>query len=201
MAISIKGSKPARSTSTRSNSAKASPKTRTTTAKTKTPARSRTAAKAKNTTATTRSTRRSHPAKGTSIADGTRRSSKANMTQKELNSYLKPLERASSKRDEFHAKWKEFVAESNEALLEALDAGVPINLLIVHGNISRQHVYKLLEDAKNGKLSNGSASKPRAKAATKTVAKTGVKRGPGRPKGSKNKVAAKRSTSRIRAKR
>ena len=130
------------------------------------------------------------PAAKATTATRQRRSSKTDMTQAQLNKILKPLARDAAKRTSFHDQWKEYVASVNEQIIAALDAGVPVSLIVEHGDISRQHVYKLLEDAK--KATNGSGPKTRAKAAATTA-----KHGPGRPKGSTNKAKpAPRATAR-----
>lgn len=172
MAIQIKsaGAKPAtRKTST----TKAKPAARTRKAPTK--------ATAKKTT-----TARKAAPKATAAPTRQRRSSKTDLTQAQLNKILKPLARDAVKRTSFHDQWKEYVAKVNEQIISALDEGVPVSLIVEHGDISRQHVYKLLEDAK--KSTNG--RKPAAKT-------TAAKRSPGRPKGSTNnpKPATRKTTT------
>lgn len=182
MAIQIKsaGSKPAtRKTST----TKAKPAARAT----KTPAK----AAPKRGSNVKRSTKAAP--KATAAPTRQRRSSKTDLTQAQLNKILKPLARDAGKRTSFHDQWKEYVASVNAQILAALDEGVPVSLIVEHGDISRQHVYKLLEDAK--KSANGNGSKPAAKA-------TAAKRGPGRPKGSTNKTkpATRKTTTASKAK-
>ena len=108
------------------------------------------------------------------------------MTQAQLKKVLGPLETHSRKRDEFNAKWKEEIREVNDRILDALNQEVPIHLIVKSANVSRQHVYKLIEDAKAGKRSNG--SKP--KAAPKTAAKP--KTGTAKKTAPKRKITPKR---------
>jgi topoisomerase IA-like protein len=80
-------------------------------------------------------------------------------------------------------------------ILAALDAGIPMSLVVEAGDISRQHCYSLIESAKSGKRSNGrkTASKS-AKASTKTTTRKGsAKPKPTvrKPSGSKPRLRAK----------
>lgn len=125
-------------------------------------------------------------AKKATAATGERRRSSTDMTQAQLKKVLGPLETHSRKRDEFNAKWKEEIREVNDRILDALNQEVPIHLIVKSANVSRQHVYKLIEDAKAGKRSNG--SKP--KAAPKTAAKP--KTGTAKKTAPKRKITPKR---------
>lgn len=123
-------------------------------------------------------------------AERTRRSPKTDLTQAQLKKHLGPLAKVANERVALNERWKAKVEESNERVLAALDAGVPIGLVVESAQISRQHCYKLIEQAQAGRRSNGnakSARKPAAKATTKKPA-------------AKAKTTSKRGGARIKAK-
>lgn len=138
-------------------------------------------------------TRTRNAAKATPANGNGRRSSKTDLSQAELRRLLSPMEKAATKREALKEQWKEYVEAVNEAVYDAVDNGVPVHLIVDNAQITRQHFYSLME--KRGTASNG-----RRKSTTKKAAAAPAKRGPGRPKGSKNKTTATTKTKlRIKA--
>jgi hypothetical protein len=149
----------------------------------------RAATRAKGTTK--RSTSKAKPA-----PESTRRSPNPQISQRELDKLLKPLSRSAAKRDKLNEQWKEAVQEANEAIVAAVEGGAPVNLVVENGDISRQHVYFLMQQAQSGGRSNGSGSKSAGRkaaskakgttrksgSASKSTRKSPAKRGGSRPK-------------------
>lgn len=135
--------------------------------------RSKPAKRQSKTAKSTRTTRAKSPE---------RRSPKTDLSQSQLKKFLNPLNRHATKRDKLKAEWLEEVELAQTAMLEALDAGVPVGLVMKSAQVSRQHIYKVLKE--RAEATNGSGSKSRAK----TAAKSGV------TKPSKRKPAAAKSS-------
>lgn len=81
----------------------------------------------------------------------TNRSSKTDLSQSQLNTILNPLSKASKSRNKNHDAWKEDVATVNELIVEALADEIPVNMIVEAADVSRQHVYKLINDIEEGK--------------------------------------------------
>lgn len=138
-----------KTTRTRSTGAKSTAKAKTATKPArKAPAAKKTAAKPKSSTAT-------------------RRSSKPQVDQRTLDRHLKAMERTGAKREATKEKWEEAVKATHEAALEALDAGVPMSMVSEATGISRQWLYKLIEQAQGS--TNGKGTKTEAKSAVKSA--------------------------------
>lgn len=166
----------------------AKPAARKSTAK---PATRKAATSTRRTAAGPKRTAKPKAAPKAAQATGTRRSPKTDMSQRELNSVLGPLTKAATQRDKFNAQWKAAIKETNDQIVAAIEAGVPVNLIVNAASVSRQHVYTLLKEIQEGKRSNGHkpaaakrTSKPKAttakakttrKAAPKASAKPRIK--------------------------
>lgn len=168
------------------------PASRTAKSKTTTPAkRGTTSRKSATKPAAKRTTTTRKPAAKKEAPQRVNRSPKTDMSARELKSFLAPLEKIGVKRTKQYEDWKGTVEESNELILAALEAEVPVNMIVEAAQVTRQHIYKLLgqQDDKPKAKSNGRApAKPKAapkRAAKRPAAKTPAKR----------KVAAKRPAS------
>lgn len=139
----------------------------------------------------------------TAAPERVNRSPKTDMSQSQLNKLLGPLGKKAVKREQLYEQWKDAVSEVNDLILEALDAEVPVGMIVYEAQISRQHLYKLIGE----RSKNGSGSKTRAKAAAKTatrakpVAKktatrTVAKKTPARKPAAKRGASAKRTIKR-----
>jgi hypothetical protein len=121
------------------------------------------------------------------------RSSKTDMPKRELNAILNPLTKAAEQREKHYEAWKSHVSAVNEMIVEALDAEVPVHMIVDAADVSRQHVYKIISDLKSGKRDNGGqatgkagrppAEKPKAKATAKKTGRRPASKSSGQTSG------------------
>lgn len=136
------------------------------------------------------------------------------MNKTELNSYLKKLTTVGNKREELFENWKEQVSESNQLIVLALNAEVPVGMIVDAANVTRQHVYKMLGEIRDGKRNEDGtlkntdnrggrpASKPATKrkpAAKKAPASSNGKKTIGTRKPAAKPAAGKRVSIRTRS--
>jgi hypothetical protein len=111
-------------------------------------------ARTKQTAATKPAPRKRQAAKP-AAESRTNRSSKTDLSQRELNAILNPLSKAAQQREKHYEAWKEHVSAVNEMIVEALDAEIPVHMIVDSASVSRQHVYKIISDMKEGRRTNG----------------------------------------------
>jgi hypothetical protein len=76
------------------------------------------------------------------------------MSERELESYLKPLREKGAERVKLRKRHKKVVVEFNELVRNAWNAGVPLHMIIKDAQISRQHTYSITEGSQSKKSKN-----------------------------------------------